>query len=160
MWQQAFSLSSTPGSHLGILSLYKFQVQRYLGWGRGQKLNYKVTKWDKELSPWDAVHVKHKPTALNTTCPHPGSLLINRSQGHMPARKYTPGYANSQQKFRERVQAGMTPRNRIQAHAGKKPNLRLTELMGLGPGEREVQGQLTQPCCKAGIALRGWKSDH
>lgn len=69
MWYQAFSLQSTSGPHLGILSFYIFKVQWYLGWGRGQKLNHKVTKWDKELSPWDAVDVKHNPTALNTNSP-------------------------------------------------------------------------------------------
>lgn len=96
------------------------------------------------------------PELWAPTHPHPGLLLINRSQGHMPARKYTPGYANSQQKFRERVQAGMTPKNRILAHSGKKPDHKLPELMELSPGEREV---LTQPLSAPKLALhRGAES--
>lgn len=55
-----------------------------------------------------AEDMKHEPRALNTSS----------AQGHTPARKHAPGYANSQQKSRELVQAGMTPKNRIQAHAG------------------------------------------
>lgn len=62
----------------------------------------------------------------------------------MPARKYAPGYANSQQKFREHVQAGMTLNNRIWAHSRKKPNRSLTELTDADTGEREVHRQLTQ----------------
>lgn len=56
----------------------------------------------------------------------------------MPARKYAPGYANSQQKFREHVQAGMTPTNRIWARLGKKPNRRLSEVTEPDPGERDA----------------------
>lgn len=136
-------LRSSSRSRLGSLSLYKFWVQWYSGWDRGQKLNHKVTKWDKELSPWE--------TLQSTWSTSPELWAPAQPQGHTPARKHAPGYANSQQKFRELVQAGMTPKNRIQAHAGGNvPQSDWAD--GAGPWKREVQGQLTQPLCAPKLA--------
>lgn len=73
-------------------------------------------------APGDSVeHMRYKPTVLNTNSTPSKSTANKQIQGCTPARKYTPGYTNSQQKFREHVQAAMTPNNRIWARSGESP---------------------------------------
>lgn len=160
MWYQSLSHTS-PESNLGILYLHNLQVHWYLGW----KIRYKLIQvtnwlWDEELKPWETLQITWSASLQPwiPTHPHPRLQLINRSQGCTPARKYTPGYANSQQKFREHVQAGITPNNRIWAHSGEKPNHRLTEP---DPGEREMHHQLTWTLRAPNLAFhwRDWKPD-
>lgn len=99
-----------------------------------------------------AEHVKHEPTALNTNSP----------SSRITAHKQIPGPHASQEirwwlcKQPAKVQRTCASRNDTKEQdpgtfRGKaQPQ---TELMELGPGEREVHGQLTQPLCAPKLAL-------
>lgn len=98
------------------------------------KWSHKLTLRQGVKAPRDsAEHMRYKSTALNTNSTPSKTTANKQIQGCTPARKYTPGYANSQQKFREHVQAAMTPNNRIWARSGESPTTDLLNWLNQTP---------------------------
>lgn len=155
MWYQAVSLRSTSGSHLGILPLYKSQVQWYLGWGRGQKLNHKVTKWDKGLSPWETLQSMWSTSPQLWTPTRPREDYCSQTD---PRATCQPGNTLLVMQTASKSSENVCKQEWHQRTGSRHiQGTSLTTDWLSWWSWALVQGQLTQPCSKAGTeGLKVW----